>query len=166
MRFSTLNRKLHRWGAIISALPILVILISGIILQLKKDYDWIQPPSCKGKGQSPVVSFDRILEAASTVEEAKINGWSDIDRLDVQPGKGLVKVQAKNSWEIQVDTETGEILQSAYRLSDMIEDLHDGQFFHASVKMWVFLPSGIILLLLWISGIYLFLLPYLKRRRT
>jgi hypothetical protein len=29
-----------------------------------------------------------------------IETWSDVDRLDVRPGKGMLKVRAKNRWEI------------------------------------------------------------------
>jgi len=49
--------------------------------------------------------------------------------------------------------------------SDLIESIHDGSFFHDSLKLWVFLPSGIILAILWVTGVYLFLLPYLLRHR-
>jgi hypothetical protein len=33
------------------------------------------------------------------------------------------------------------------------------------VKLWVFLPAGMILLVLWLTGIYLFWLPIFVRRR-
>ena len=92
--------------------------ITGFFLQLKKESDWIQPPTQKGTGEDPTVSFDRILESAKTVPEAGIQGWDDIERLDVRPSKGMVKVRAKNSWEIQVDTETGDVLQVAKRRSE------------------------------------------------
>jgi hypothetical protein len=78
----------------------------------------------------------------------------------------MLKVTAKNHWEIQIDTQTGAILQTAYRRSDIIESIHDGSFFSEGVKMWIFLPAGIVLLLLWLTGIYLFVLPlWVKRKR-
>jgi hypothetical protein len=99
------------------------------------------------------------------VEVAGIKDWKDIDRLDVQPTRGMVKVRAKNSWEVQIDLKTGEVLQTAYRRSDLIESIHDGSFFHDYAKLWLFLPSGIVLLLLWLTGIYMFVLPYWVRSR-
>ena len=78
---------------------------------------------------------------------------------------GIVKVRAENRWEVQVDAVTGEVLQVAYRRSDLIESLHDGSFFHDMVKLWVFLPCALLLLGLWVSGIYLFVLPYQTRRK-
>jgi len=55
---------------------------------------------------------------------------------------------AKNNWEIQIDTQSGTILQQAYRRSDIIESIHDGSWFHDKVKLWIFLPTGIVLLIL------------------
>ena len=166
MKASVLNRKLHRWGSVLIALPLLVVICSGILLQLKKDVAWVQPPTVKGSvGEAPSLSFDRVLEIASSVEEAEISSWDDVDRLDVRPGKGMLKVRANNRWEVQIDTTTGDVLQVAYRRSDLIESLHDGSFFHDIAKLWVFLPSGVILLGLWFTGLYLFLLPYLARRK-
>ena len=159
------NRRLHRWGAILIALPLLVVVGSGILLQLKKESDWIQPPTKRGSGGPPAISFSDILAAAAGVPEAGVANWDDVDRLDVRPGKGVVKVRANSGWEVQVDTSTGDVLQSAIRRSDLIESIHDGTFFHDAAKHWVFFPAAILLLAIWITGLYLFLLPYLNSHR-
>lgn len=144
------------------------MLITGILLQLKKDVDWIQPPTMIGENiQNLSLSFDKILDISSSVGEANISSWEDVDRLDVRPNKGIVKVRAKNNWEIQIDTFTGEVIQTAYRRSDIIEKLHDGSWFNDKIKLWVFFPSGVILLGLWLTGVYMLARPYyvkLKRR--
>ena len=103
------------------------------------------------------------LETAKNAKNVTIKDWSDIDRLDVRPEKGIVKVRTKNRWELQIDTNTGQVLQEAYRRSDLIETLHDGSWFNSSIKYLIFLPSGIVLLVLWLTGIYLVLLPYQKK---
>jgi uncharacterized iron-regulated membrane protein len=163
------TRKTHYWGAFVILLPVSVIFTSGIFLQLKKEINWIQPPTVSGGlSNNFSVSFDDILAAVQSVEEAKIQSWNDVDRLDVRVEKGVVKVRGKNRWEVQVDTHTGEVLHVAYRRSDLIESIHDGSWFHEKVKLWVFLPSGIILLTLWITGLYMVILPYTvkwKRKR-
>ncbi len=71
--------------------------------------------------------------------------------------------------DTELDAKTGDVLQVAYRRSDLIESIHDGSFFHDRAKLWAFLPTALILGLLWGSGIYLFVLPHhakWKRRRT
>ncbi len=165
MRFVQFNRVVHRWGSIIVAVPVLVVILSGLLLLLKREFSWIQPASQRGGSKELVLGFDQILEIAKTVPEAGIESWEDIDRLDVRPSKGMLKVRAENRWEIQIDTRSGEILQVAYRRSDLIESLHDGSFFHDKVRLWVFLPSAVVLLGLWLTGLYLFILYlYLGRR--
>jgi uncharacterized iron-regulated membrane protein len=157
------TRKSHRWGAIAVALPFLVVILTGLLLQLKKEWAWVQPPTARGRGTTPVVTFEAILEAARSAPQAGVQSWDDVDRLDVQPGRGIVKVQGRSRWEIQVDLETAAVLQVAYRRSDVIEALHDGSWFHDGVKLWVFLPAGVVVLGLWLTGVYLFFLPYAVR---
>jgi uncharacterized iron-regulated membrane protein len=158
------TRKTHYWGAFIILLPVLIISITCIFLQLKKEIYWIQPPTVSGDlPNNPSISFEEILEAAKTVKETNIESWNDIDRLDVRIDKGIVKVRTKNRWEVQIDTYSGEVVQVAYRRSDIIEELHDGSWFHENVKLLIFLPSGIILFLLWITGFYMVLIPYLSK---
>ncbi|NQZ56491.1 MAG: PepSY domain-containing protein [Lentisphaeraceae bacterium] len=160
------TRKTHYWGALICAVPIIIVLVSGVILMFKKDIAWIQPESQRGTSKVPSLSFEKILTIAQTVPEAEIKSWTDISRLDVRPSKGIVKIRSKNGWEVQVDNQTTEVLQVAYRRSDFFEALHDGSFFHESAKLWLFLPAGLILLFLWCSGMYLFLIPILAKRRS
>ena len=77
MSFSKWNRKIHRWGSIIAFLPVGVILITGIMLQLKKQLDWVQPPTVKGTGKELEIEFDKVLSIAKSVPEAAILSWSD-----------------------------------------------------------------------------------------
>ena len=153
------GRKLHRWGAVLVAVPLLVVIVTGILLQLKKDVPWVQPPTQKGASKEPAVSFDAILAAAKAVPEAGVNSWDDIDRVDVRPKDGVAKVTCKNRWEVQVDFRTGETVQVAYRRSDLIEAIHDGSFFHDAAKLYVFLPAAVVVLGLWVTGVYLWVLP-------
>ncbi len=163
---SILNRRAHRWGALALSLPLIIVILSGILLQLKKQSAWIQPKTVRGQGKAPSAGFEEILAAAAAVPEAGIRGWGDIDRLDVRPGDGVVKVRAKSRWEVQVDAETAEVLQTAYRRSDIIESIHDGSWFHPGVKLWIFLPAALLLFALWVTGAYLFILPYSAKRRN
>lgn len=164
-RAPKINRTLHRYGSIITAAPLLIIIVTGIILQLKKDMAWVQPPTARGSSSELAVDWDQILAAAASAPEAEIATWTDIDRLDVRPSKGVIKVRAMNRWEVQIDTSTGEVLQTSYRRSDLIEALHDGSWFGSFSKLGIFLPTAVILLGLWCTGIYLWLLPHLRKRR-
>lgn len=159
-----LSRKAHRWGAIAVAAPFLVVIASGILLQLKKEWSWVQPTEQRGAGTTPIVGLDQMLAAAQSVPEAAIQSWADVDRVDIRPAKGIMKITSQSRWEIQLDAETGQVLHSAYRRSDLLESLHDGSWFHPLAKLGVFLPAGVIVLILWLTGMYLWILPIQTRR--
>ncbi|MFT6077480.1 MAG: putative iron-regulated membrane protein [Myxococcota bacterium] len=157
IRWNSLNRKIHYWGSIICALPILIIIITGLLITFKKQSDWIQPPTIKSQApHSLEISFDEILDIAKTADELEIENWSDIDRLDVRPSKGIIKIRAENGWELQIDGKNGKIANLAYRRSDLIEALHTGAFFSDYIAFGVFFPASLTLLILMITGLYLF----------
>ncbi len=159
------TRKLHRWGSIAICLPLIVVISTGLLLQLKKQWAWVQPPTQTGNQGEMQLTWDQILEVSREDPNAGIDNWSDIDRLDVRPDKGIVKVRGKNRWELQLDLSDGSVLSSAYRRSDLIESLHDGSWFSGTVKLWVFFPNGMVLLGLWCTGLYLWYLPFAKKAK-
>lgn len=163
--FNVWSRKLHRWGSVATMLPFLVVIATGILLLLKKEFHWIQPSTAEGPFGPPSIGFDRILAATMAVPEAAVFSWDDIDRLDIRPEDAIAKVHCKNGYEVQVSTVSGEPLQVAYRRSDLIESIHDGSFFHERAKLWVFLPNAVILFMLWLTGLWLWLMPHLHPRR-
>ena len=159
------TRKFHRWGALLVAIPLIIVIVSGLLLQVKKQFAWVQPPTVHGSLEVPHLSWTQILEQAITVPPAAVKSWQDIERLDIRIAGGVTKVQCKNGWELQLDSASGKILSSAYRRSDLIESIHDGSFFFELAKLWIFLPSGVVLLALWFTGIYLWYLPIGKMRK-
>ncbi|REL25889.1 PepSY domain-containing protein [Thalassotalea euphylliae] len=165
MKFATLNRTIHKWASLVIALPLLLVIVTGILLLVRKEFAILQPPTQHGIAKVPTIDFATILANTKTVDVANVNSWQDIDRLDVRPSKGVIKVRTKSSWEVQLDSETGKVLQVAYRNSEFIESLHDGTFFQKQANLWLMLPVAIVLLLLWLTGLYLFCLPYYKKWR-
>jgi uncharacterized iron-regulated membrane protein len=144
-----------------------LVIGAGLLLILKKEIDWVQPPTMKGVARTdiPVKTVDELFRIAQGIEELELQDWSELSRADFKPDKGVVKFVAPNNWEAQIDTATGEILQVKFRRSDIIEALHDGSFFADWVKLYIFFPSGVILLILWGTGIYLFILPHWKNAK-
>ena len=160
------SRKLHRWGAVLTALPFLIVVVSGLFLQVKKEFEWIQPTTVTAGTSGATLPFEQILSIAGDLPELEVEGWPQIDRLDVRPNKGIIKVRSVNGWEAQLHSHTGEVLKVAKRRSDLIESIHDGSWFFEGAKLWIFLPSALLITLLWLTGIYLFCYPYLARRRN
>lgn len=163
MKFQLLNRKVHYWLSLAIALPAMVIFVTGVLLQLKKYVHWIQPAEQRGVGGPPRIGFDEMLERIRSVPELDVEGWEDVDRIDFRPRHGMAKVRGRNHWELQLDTSTGEVLQVAYRRSDIIESIHDGGWFSEWIKMVVFTPTAVVLIIMWATGVYLFILPLSRK---
>lgn len=164
MKFHLLNRKVHYWLSLAIALPAAVIFATGLLLQVKKQVAWVQPAEQRGSAAAPAISLPQMLESARAIPELRVREWADVARVEARPARGIVKVVSRNGWEAQLDASDGRVLQVARRRSDLIESLHDGSWFSGWVKNFVFLPTGIVLVVMWATGVYLFVLPYLRRR--
>lgn len=165
-------RQVHYWGTLVVAIPLIVVAVTGILLQVKKQWSWIQPIEQKGQRafgavEGSVIDLDTLLERIQACKLARVNSWDDVRRIDIRPSTGVAKITTKDGWEIQADMVDGRVLQEAVRRSDWIESMHDGSFFGGdTVKLGVFLPSGVVMLMMWATGLWLFWLPIsVKRRR-
>ena len=165
MKPQILFRKIHHWGSFTIAIPMVIVIVTGILLQVKKEIEWVQPPTSKGveRTATPTMPVNQLFEAAKAIPEMELKSWDELERADFKPGKGVVKFVAPNNWEAQIDTHTGEVLALNYRRSDIIEKIHDGSWFADWAKLWLFLPNGIALFILWLTGMYLFALPHIKK---
>ena len=166
MSFNVLNRRVHYWIGFAAALPMIVMIASGLLLQGKKQLTWVQPAEQRGTGTAPVIDLDGVLAALRTVHGMEVRSWDDVNRLDVRPGRGVVKAWLMNGYEVQVDLGTGRVMQTAYRRSDLIETIHDGSFFGGDwIKLGLFLPAGLTMLLLWLGGLWMWWVPFIAKRR-
>ncbi len=165
MSLPKLMRVWHRLGAVLVLLPAALTFGTGLLLLVKKEWAWVQPPTARSTAPSLELGWDEVLAAVARVPEAEVRSWEDVDRLDVRPGRGIIKVRCRNRWEVQLDAKDGDVLGSAYRRSDLIESLHDGSWFHPWAKLGVWLPAGLLLVGLWGTGLYLWWLPHAVRRR-
>lgn len=164
MKTHKLMRDIHYWGAIISALPLVIMIVAGILLMLKKEIDWIQPSSVRSAGSGvPTISINELYEAVIADGRLNVKEWRDFDRADIKASRGIIKFSDEDGLEAQVDLHTGEVLKVSQRRSDVIEAIHDGSYFADWVKLYVFLPIGVFLLGLWITGFYLFVRTEVKK---
>ena len=167
MKFNVVNRKVHYWASAIIAIPALVLLASGVLLQAKKHWAWVQPVEHRGTGRAPALDFEQLLQSVRTDPALGVSTWDDVNRVDVRPARGVAKVWLYSGYEVQVDLGTGRILHTAYRRSDLIEAIHDGSFFGGDwTKLGIFLPTGLTLLLLWASGLWMWWVTFAGKRRV
>jgi len=167
-------RVLHRWMGIGLALFLLISAVTGILLSLKKNFDFLQPPTQKGQSTD--------MSTWSSLEELKLAAYdaaqkhdpavqNEIDRMDVRPQKGIVKVIFKEeNLEIQLDGVSKEVLSIAPRHADWIESLHDGSIISDLFKLISMNALGFGLILMVCSGLWLWIGPKrvrkLRKKRT
>jgi hypothetical protein len=164
MHFIVLNRRVHYWTSAIVALPLLIVICSGILLQLKKHWAWVQPVEQRGSVTAPVIGLSQVLASLKGEPSLNVTSWDDVERLDVRPAKGIAKAMLTSGVEVQVDLGTGAVMQAEIRRSDWIESLHDGSIFGAATKLGLFLPAAVALLVLWLGGMWMWVFTLVHKR--
>lgn len=157
-------RVWHRYVSIGLSLFILISSITGILLAWKKNVELLQPSTQKGVSKE-LVTWKPMHELADIAESALIKQYPEqadnsIDRMDVRPSKGIVKVVFENgSWEVQVDGTDGTVKSIAKRHADWIESLHDGSIISSLFKLISMNILGIGLIMMMMTGIWLWYGP-------
>lgn len=163
------NRKMHRVLGLILALLLIISAITGIFLSWKKEFSFIQPSTQKGQSKD-LAEWKPIEELATLAVEFFEKKYPEagkvsIDRIDVRPSKGVAKVRLEQGWwEVQIDGASGEVLSVARRHSDWIEALHDGSLISDTFKLFSMNILGWGLLVMVISGWFLWYGPKKFRR--
>lgn len=161
-------RQSHKWTGIVLGLIFLNIAVTGFLLLIKKDHEWIQPPTHKGVpgGVESFISNQDLFAIVLDQGHPDFKTIGDVDRVDFRPGKCVFKVRSvRNLGEIQVDAVSGAVLGTAVRNSDLIESLHDGSFFGDWAHDWLMPATSISLVLLIGTGLYLWLQPKYRHSR-
>ncbi len=163
-------RALHRLLGITLAILLVISALTGILLSWKKDVAIIQPPTVKGssKEMSHWKSFSELdsLAKVAFYSAHPDQGENKIDRFDVRPSKGIIKVLfEKGYWEVQIDPLSGDIKSIARRHSDWIEALHDGSIVTDLFKLIAMNFLGIGLLFLITTGLWLWYGPKRIRKK-
>jgi uncharacterized iron-regulated membrane protein len=155
-------RSLHKWIGISVAAFMFVTSITGILLGWKKDVELLQPPTLKGKSMDlhEWTSFEAVAQSAIRALDSVTHQPNAIDKMDVRLDKGIVKVLfLKGYWEVQVDGKTGQALSVAQRHSDWIEHVHDGSIISDGFKLLYTNYTGWGLLVLAVTGFWLWFGP-------
>nr|WKN37584.1 PepSY-associated TM helix domain-containing protein [Tunicatimonas sp. TK19036] len=160
-------RQWHRWVGVSLLVFVLISSLTGLLLAWKKNVDFLQPPTQSAPANDqPWLSITQINQIAlDAFEEAYPGQNLQIDRLDVRPQKGVVKVLLDSYWEVQVDGYSGQVLSIARRHSDWIEQVHDGSILSDTFKLWSMNALGAGLLLVSLTGGWMWWGPKQIRKR-
>lgn len=162
----------HLWLGVIFTTALIVIAVTGILLNHKRGLGLM--PDVAHEPERPfaeALALARLADIAlDTVARAAGRGGEtldavEVDRMDVRPRDGFVKVRMRDatSTEVTVDLASGRVLHVGARGDVFLEKLHSGEIFGGSP--WVLLSdaAAVALLVTLITGYWLWLAP--KRPR-
>jgi len=140
-------RRWHRIVSVIIAAPVALIIVTGLVLQLRNQFEAIQPGTVKTeKTNAPLISLEDAL--------SRVQG--PIDQVIFRPEKHALAIRLKDGTEVQLHPQTGEVLKTAPRRTNFLIDLHQGSFLGAWSQFGLFILAGWGLLFLLISGLLIY----------
>lgn len=183
-QFATILKKfrdLHRKAGAVFFLFFFVIALTGLFLGWKKNAsDLIMPKDRKGSSlelqewlrleEIGSIAFKALSDSLTASGESHLTSL-EMDRMDVRPSKGIVKVRFKPGfWEVQIDGASGKVLSIGKRYSDLIEKIHDGSivedwFGLDGVKLFYTTLTALVLILFTVTGFWMWYGPKKMRAR-
>lgn len=148
-------RKLHRIVALIILLPLMIVSVTGVVLLVRNQFEFIQPSAVK----STPVEGSQLLTFESITEQF---GKENIEQIIYRPGKDSMAVRLMDATEVQIHPQTGEVLKSAKRRTNFLIDLHQGSWLGAFGQLGINVITGLGLIFLIISGIVIY--PFKRKR--
>jgi uncharacterized iron-regulated membrane protein len=155
----------HLWVGVLFTVVLLVVAITGILLNHKRGLGLMPDPQ-----HETTAPFTAALPLAELGERAVAAAGlppehSRIDRMDVRPRKGFVKVRLDDPafTEVTLDLATGATIHIGPRGDVFMEQLHSGELLGSR---WVLLTdaAAVAIVLLLLSGYWLWLAPRWRRR--
>ena len=157
----------HKWVGIVLSIVFFNLAVTGLLLLVKKKYDWIQPTTQKGAegNVADFITIEALFDVVLSAGHEDFQSSADIDRVDFRPDKRVHKVQSvHHNSELQIDAVTGRILSDKMRRSDLLEQIHDGSFFGDWAHDWLMPLVAAGLFFLSASGLYLWLQPKIRKK--
>ncbi len=174
----TLSRAafyIHLWLGVLATVALIAISVTGILLNHKRGLG-LMPDVAHAPTGAFVESLplERLAYSALVAAPAEAKGaWREgdavepalIDRMDVRPRDGFVKVRMRDkaSWEVTVDLASGQVLHSGRRGDVFLEKLHSGEAFGGQPFVLLSDFAAVALVLTLITGYWLWLVPKLSR---
>lgn len=146
----------HLWFGVLVSGVVLLVSVTGVLLNHKRGLGLMPDVS-----HQPAAPFARSLPLAELARRAEAAlpeavATAGVDRMDVRPGDGLVKVRFddREVHEVTLDLASGRVLHVGQRNDVFLERLHSGEIFGDG---WVLLSdaAAIALALLLISGYWM-----------
>lgn len=160
-------RALHKWIGLFACLFLAVIAFTGFLLAIKKRAEWLQPATRDGGDittAAEVISMEAAYEAARSAGGVGFEEFRKLDRVDYRSKQNVFKFRSEDGlMEVQVDGKTGDVLSVSPRRDQLMENIHDMNFFAEWAHAWVLPIVALGLFFLGVSGCIMFFVPVVRR---
>lgn len=162
-RLSRLAFYSHLWLGVIFTLALVVISVTGILLNHKRGLGLM--PDVESAPTQPFDAALPLARLAAIAQGAAGGETAGIDRMDVRPRNGYVKVRLRDaaSTEVTVDLVTGRVMHTGARGDVFLERLHSGEVF-GSRGVLISDAAAVALVITLVTGYWLWLAPKIERR--
>jgi uncharacterized iron-regulated membrane protein len=149
-------RKIHRIVAVAILVPLIIISVTGLILLVRNQFEFLQPSVLKNK----IVAGKQLLTLERITQQF---GQDKIEQIIFRPSKNSIVVRLTDTNEVQIHPQSGQVLKNAKRRTHFLIELHQGSWMGAFGQLGVHFFTGIGLCFLIISGIIIY--PF-KRKNS
>lgn len=170
-RISRISFYLHLWLGVMVTVALVAISVTGILLNHKRGLGLM--PDVPHEPSAPfehAIPLERLaLAALMAVPDSARGGWQPgdavdvrvIDRMDVRPRDGFVKVRMRDkaSTEATVDIASGSVIHVGKRGDVFLEKLHSGEIFGGQPYVLLSDLAAVALMITLITGYWLWLAP-------
>jgi uncharacterized iron-regulated membrane protein len=161
-RLSRIAFYAHLWLGVVFTLALVVISVTGILLNHKRGLGLMPEVA-----SAPPQSFGEALPLAriAAIAQGTVRDTTGIDRMDVRPRNGFVKVRLRDaaSTEVTVDLVTGRVMHVGTRGDVFLERLHSGEVFGGRGVL-LSDAAAVALVITLVTGYWLWLAPKIERR--
>ena len=140
-------RHWHRTLSVIIAMPLAIVVLTGILLQWRSQFEGLQPKT--------IVTVPASLPLL-TIEDALKRVEGEVEQVIYRPGKNALAVRMSDGLEVQLNPYTGEVLKKAPRRTNFLIELHQGSLFGSWSQFGLFPLTGLGLLFLLVSGLLIY----------
>jgi uncharacterized iron-regulated membrane protein len=165
----------HLWLGVFVTVALIAISVTGVLLNHKRGLGLM--PEVPYEPTAPftqAIPLERLAAAALDAAPRESKGsWKTgdpvdvalIDRMDVRPRDGVVKVRLRDkaSMEMTVDIASGKVIHAGRRGDVFLEKLHSGEIFGGQPFVILSDIAAIGLVITLITGYWLWLAPKLRR---
>ncbi len=164
-------RLLHRKLASVLFIFFFIIAATGLLLGMKTFFTKTIYDSENKKTAiklSQVLPLDSLDKLATTnINKYTNSNYTNTEKLEVRPSKGLSVAYFKDNYTVQLAAETGKLILIEQKKLGIIQDIHDGAIIGnifsnkagGTAKIIYSLIMGISLLIMTSTGFYLYYKP-------